>query len=117
MPGPLVAIVDWEAGTVGPTIEVGKHPTREGFSTGYGNPWVQVDASTALIGTSHGILAVDTRTGDTSHVEGDFDDVAYVNECCSMVWDAGRKRLVVASSVVYPEPFRESGRLEVYRIR
>ena len=115
--GPLVAVADWQEGTVGLTKQVSLNPTQEGFDVGRGNPWVQVDSRTALIGTTHGILAIDTRTGEASAVEGDLSDDAHVNECCSMVWDAGRRRLVIASSVVYPDNHREVGRLEVYRIR
>jgi hypothetical protein len=115
---PVVAIVDWQAGTAGPTTVVASHSLHEGFDMGRGNPWVQVDPTTALIGTTHGILAIDTRTGEAFHVDGEFDDGARVNECCSMVWDAARGRLVIASSVVLSEPRpHESGRLEVYRIR
>ena len=115
--GPLVAVADWQEGTVGPTTELGADPMREVFDMGWGNPWVQVDPRTALIGTTHGILSIDTRTGETFHVVGDLHDDARVNECCSMVWDAGRRRLVIASGVVYPDNHREVGRLEVYRIR
>lgn len=119
--GPVVAVANWQEGTLGPTIQVGVDPTQVVDDFGRGNTWVQVNSHTALIGTTHGILAIDTRTGETSHVEGEFDDGALNNECCSMVWDGARKRLVVANSVFREgEPGfygPETGRLEVYRIR
>lgn len=113
------ALVDWENEIVLRARELNLDRPSEGFvDMGRGNPWVQVDSRTAIIGTSNGIFAVDTRTGGVSQVDGEFEDGARVNECCSMVWDAARARLVVASSVVVSEPNpHEAGRLEVYRIR
>jgi hypothetical protein len=119
--GPVVAVADWHEGTLGPPTEVGSDPRQIAQDFGRGNPWVQIDTRTALFGTTHGILAIDTRTGETSHVEGEYDDGTLNNECCSMVWDAARKRLVVANSVFRERepglPGPEMGRLEVYRIR
>ncbi|CAN5295295.1 hypothetical protein BH18GEM1_BH18GEM1_10620 [soil metagenome] len=110
---PVAAVVDWEQGRVDGVQRLGRNSNRASFDLGRGNTWVRIDARTALVGTTHGILAVNTPTGAVANVAGDYDDGTFVNECCSMVWDAIRRRLLVASSIA---PSDEAGRLEVYSV-
>lgn len=110
---PLLMVVDWEEDAFGPVQQPGGRPGRAGFDVGRGNTWVRIGPDLALVGTTHGLIAVDTRTGAAARVMGDFDDGTHVNECCAMVWDAQRRRLLVASSIA---PADEAGRLEVYRL-